>query len=122
MKSAELGKGDMRTVVEYRHMTTSWWPQRGRRCRTLDVLLSFKIVGEEIRAKCRRLVAGRATQAEFCELALRIKDQRDLIRQITGRGNHRHVRRLVRQNRRLRQRLIELAKAAGRDGHVLIFR
>lgn len=106
----------------YRQTAVSWWPRARRRCRTLDVLLAFKIVGEEIRAKCRRLGAGEPTQAELCQLALRIKDQRDLLRQIAGPGATRHVRRLVRQNRRLRERLLALATRSGRDASVLIFR
>jgi hypothetical protein len=99
-----------------------WWPKRGRRCGVLDVILAFKVVGEEIRARCKRLAAEGASQAEICELARRVKEQRDLVRQVTGRGNLKHVRRLLKQNRQLRLKLVALAERARLSPDILILR
>jgi hypothetical protein len=99
-----------------------WWPKRGRRCGTLDVILAFKVVGEEIRAKCQRLAAGEASHAEICELARRTKEQRDLVRQIAAPGNAKHVRQLLRHNRKLRRKVVELAEHARLETGVLILR
>jgi hypothetical protein len=86
------------------------------------VVIAFKIVGEEIRARRNSLISGRPTQAQVCELAIRIKDQRDLVRQISGRDSYKHARCLLRYNRRLRQRLIDLTKGVGLDPAILILR
>lgn len=99
-----------------------FWLSGRRRCRTFDVLLAFKVVGEEIRAGCKRLARGKPGQAELYALAMRVKEQRELIRQVVGRHASKHVRQLIRQNRRARQRVVELANAAGRDPSLLIFR
>ena len=116
------------------------WPRALIRCRAEDVLIAFRVVGHEIRAKYRRLgdtvsaqaavpsqaaVSSQAavpTQGDVCRLALRIKDQRDLIRQLSGRHNRKHVRRLVRLNRKHRRRLEELVDKTGLDPSVLIFK
>jgi hypothetical protein len=93
-----------------------------RRCSWADVLAAFKIVNQEIRLKCRRLVTRRPTQVQVCELARRIKDQRDLVQQIDGTRAFRHVWRLLRQNRRLRSRLVRIADQWGLDSSILVFK
>ena len=80
-----------------------------RRCSRLDVVAAFRIVNQEIRSKCKRLAARRPTLAQIWELARRIKDQRDLVQQIDGRRALKHVWRLIRQNLRLRNRLVQIA-------------
>ncbi len=87
-----------------------------------DVLLAFKIVGEEIRTKCQRFAASGFTQGDACLLAQRIKEQRDLIRQVADRRHARHARRLMRLNRTLRNRLIQMAQEAHLETSVLIFK
>lgn len=87
-----------------------------------DVLMAFKIVGEEIRTKCQRFAANGFTQGEACQLASRIKEQRELIRQLARRRNVAHARRLMRLNRALRNRLIRVARQAGLETSVLIFK
>ncbi len=92
------------------------------RCSPSEVVAAFKIVGEEIRAKCQTFAAQRPTQVDVCQLARRIKEQRDLVRQIHGRCPYRHVLRLMRQNRRLRNRLVQIAIGWALDASILIFR
>jgi len=91
-------------------------------CSRADVLAAFKVVGEEIRNKCRRFRRQGLTQAEAGELARRIRDQRDLIRQLADRRNAKHTRRLIRLNRRLRKRFLALVERAGLDPDVLILK
>jgi hypothetical protein len=91
-------------------------------CSKADVLVAFRAVGHEIRTKYRRLDYRTLTLADACELARRIKDQRDLIHQISDRRSRKHVRRLMQLNRRHRDRLLDLAKQAGLDTTVLIFK
>ena len=91
-------------------------------CSKADVLVAFKIVGEEIRAKCQRFAADGFTLGDACQLASRVKEQRELIRQFAGRRNARHARRLVRLNRSLRDRLVQLVRNAGLQTSVLIFK
>jgi hypothetical protein len=87
-----------------------------------DILDAFRIVAYEIRVKCRRFASGRLTQGEACTLALRIRDQRELIRQMAERHNSKHVRRLLRLNGKYRQDLIELVEKAGLEPKILIFK
>jgi hypothetical protein len=87
-----------------------------------DVLDVFRVVSQEIRAKCRRFASEGPTQAEACILARRIKDQRDLIRQISEKRDYKHTKRLMRLNRKHRERLVKLVEAAGLDASVLIFK
>ena len=63
-----------------------------------------------------------SSEAQACELARRIKDQRELVRQLAGRRNIKHARRLMRLNRRLRKRLIGIVEQAGLDKEILIFK
>lgn len=104
-------------------MTKSNWSLRriGRLCER-DILDAFNIVAYEIRAKCKRFVSERLTQAEACTLALRIRDQRELVRQMVDRRNLKHVRRLLRLNSTYRQNLIELVEKAGLDPKILVFK
>ena len=92
-----------------------------RRCSRLDVVAAFRIVNQEIRAKCKRLGARRPTLRQVWELARRIKDQRDLVQQIDGRRALKHTWRLIRQNMRLRNRLVQIAQRWGLDASILIF-
>jgi hypothetical protein len=85
-----------------------------------DVLAAFHIVGQEIRLKCRRFAAQGLSLAEACDLAQRIKDQRDLVHQIADRRSARHVRRLLRLNRLLRERFLAIVDRAGLDKGTLI--
>jgi len=91
-------------------------------CSKADVLTAFRIVGQEIRTKCRRFAAEGFTQGDACRLARRIKDQRDLIRQVADRRSFKHARRLMRLNRALRRRLVRLVEQAGLSASVLIFK
>jgi hypothetical protein len=92
------------------------------RCSRKDIVDAFRIVGQEIRSKCERIAPEALTQGEACRLALRIRDQRELIRQIVARRDSRHVRRLLRLNGKRRQHLIELAQQAGLNTKILIFK
>jgi len=91
-------------------------------CSRADVLGAFRIVGQEIRNKCRRYRQNGLSQQEAYELAGRVKEQRELIRQLTGRRDQRHARRLTRLNTRLRQRVINLVQQAGLNAEVLTFK
>ena len=62
------------------------------------------------------------TLAEACQLARRIKDQRDLVHQMSARRSWKHVRRLIRLNGKHREKLLELTRQAGLDTGVLIFK
>ncbi len=92
------------------------------RCSRVDVLEAFQIVGREIRNKCHRYSETGLTLGEASELAGRIKEQRELIRQLADRRNSKHARRLVRLNNRLRKRVIAVVERAGLDKDVLIFK
>ena len=99
------------------------WPlRRIGRLSKRDILDAFRIVAYEIRAKCKRLASDGLTQAEACTLALRIRDQRELVRQLVDRRNPKHVKRLLRLNSKYRQNLIELVEQAGLEPKILIFR
>ena len=87
-----------------------------------DVVAVFKVVGEEIRNKCQRFAREGLTQADAGELARRIKDQRDLIRQLADRRNAKHARRLMRLNRRLRKRFLAIVQKAGLNPDVLVLK
>jgi hypothetical protein len=88
-----------------------------------DVLAAYRVVSQEIRGKLRRFAASDTlTQADACNLALRLRDQRELIRQLANRRNYQHARRLMRLNRRQRRKLVKLVKDAGLDAKVLILR
>ena len=89
-------------------------------CSRADVLMAFRIVGQEIRLKCHRYAAQGLSLGEACDLARRIKDQRDLVHQIADRRNAQHVRRLLRLNRLLRMRFLAIVQRARLDGSVLI--
>jgi len=106
------------------HEPSRWmaWPRAVGWCSRADVLTAFKIVGEEIRTKLQRFASEGLTLGQACDLARRIKDQRDLIRQVADRRNAKHARRLMRLNRKLKERLLELGKEAGLQTTVLIFR
>ncbi len=91
-------------------------------CSPIDVLEAFRIVGPEIRTKCRRCGVSGMTQREACELAGRIREQRELIRQLTERRNFTHARRLLRLNSRLRKRFLAIVEQAGLDRSVLILK
>jgi hypothetical protein len=92
------------------------------RCSPADVLSAFRIVGQEIRGKCHRYGRAGLTQREAYELAGRIKEQRELIRQLTDRRNFKRARRLLHLNRRLRMRAIKIVERAGLNQDVLIFK
>ena len=88
----------------------------------MDVLIAFRVVGQEIRGKCQRYAAAGLTQREALDLARRIKDQRDLIWQLADTKGAKHVRRLLRLNGRLRKRAIRLVDRAGLSQDVLSFK
>jgi hypothetical protein len=92
-----------------------------KRCSRLDVVAAFRIVNQEIRTKCKRLAARRPTLRQVWELARRIKDQRDLVQQIDGSQAFKHAWRLIRQNMRLRNRLVQIAQRWGLDASILVF-
>ena len=100
----------------------NWSLRRIGRLSKKDTLDAFKIVAYEIRAKCERFASERFTQGEACTLALRIRDQRELVRQMIDRHNSKHVRRLLRLNNKYRQNLIELVEKAGLEPKILIFK
>jgi hypothetical protein len=92
-----------------------------RRCSRLDAVAAFRIVNLEIKTKCERLAARRPTLGQVWELARRIKDQRDLVQQIDGRRALEHTWHLMRQNGRLRNRLVRIAQRWEIDTSILIF-
>ena len=98
------------------------WPRAFGWCSREDVLIAFRAVSQEIRAKHRRLDPETLTLAEACQLARRIKDQRDLVHQMSARRSWKHVRRLIRLNGKHREKLLELTRQAGLDIGVLIFK
>ncbi len=87
-----------------------------------DTLDAFRIVAYDIRSKCKWFARERITQAEACTLALRIRDQRELVREMVDRRNSKHVRHLLRLNSKYRQNLIELVEKAGLEPKILIFK
>ena len=101
---------------------TSWSLRRIGRLSKRDILDAFKIVAYEIRTKCKRFASEGLTQADACRLALRIRDQRELVRQLVDRRNSKHARRLLRLNGKYRQDLVGLVEKTGLDSKVLIFR
>ena len=92
------------------------------RCSRTDVLGAFRIVGQEIRLKCRRYRQNGLSHQEAYELAGRVREQRELIRQLLDRRNLKHARRLTRLNARLRRRVLDLVRQAGLDAEVLNFK
>jgi hypothetical protein len=99
------------------------WPlRRVGRLGKKDILDAFRIVAYEIRAKCKRFASEGLTQADACTLALRIRDQRELVRQMVDRRNSKHVRRLLQLNGRYRQNLIQLVERAGLEPEILVFK
>jgi hypothetical protein len=109
-------------VKEHSQAKSGSWPKAFGWCSREDVLIAFRAVSQEIRAKHGRLDPESLTLAEACQLARRIKDQRDLVHQMSARRSWKHVRRLVRLNRKHRERLLELARQAGLDTSVLNFK
>jgi hypothetical protein len=100
----------------------NWSLRRVGRLGKTDILDAFRIVAYEIRAKCKRFASEGLTQAEACTLALRIRDQRELVRQMVDRRNSKHVRRLLRLNSKYRQNLVQLVEKAGLEPKILIFK
>ena len=91
------------------------------RCSRKDVVDAFRIVWQEIRTGCQRIGPKALTQAEACRLALRVRDQRELIRELTDGRDSRHVLRLLRLNRKLRRHLVAITEQAGLNTSILIF-
>ncbi len=91
-------------------------------CSKSDVVATFRVVNQEIRLKFDRLDAHSLTLADACQLARRVKDQRDLVRQVADRRNRRHARRLLRLNRKHRDRLLRIVQEAGLDASSLLFK
>lgn len=91
-------------------------------CSGSDVVSAFRLVGQEIRTKFQRTDSKALTQVEACKLALRVRDQRELIRCLAGSDDLLHVRRLLRLNRKLRQRLVALAERAGLTTNILVLK
>ena len=101
---------------------SNWSLRRIGRLSKRDILDAFKIVAFEIRTKCKRFTSEKLTQAEACTLAFRIRDQRELVRQMVDRRNAKHVKHLLRLNRKYRRNLIELVEKSGLDPTILIFK
>ena len=101
---------------------TLWRTKRLRWCSQADVLSAFQVVGREIRQKCRRFSLEGLSQADACDLAARIREQRELVRQLVDGGNARRVRHLLALNRKHRCRLLALSASHGLDAGVLHFR
>jgi len=89
---------------------------------TRDAVVAFQAVGREIRARCQSVDPATLTLGEACQLARRVKEQRDLVHQIMDRRHYKHARRLLRLNQRLKARVLKLAEQAGLDAGVLLFR
>jgi hypothetical protein len=111
-----LGRDDLRP------RRNDWLLRKIGRNTKKDVLEAFRIVRYEIRTKCQRVASEGLTQAEACQLALRIREQRELVRQMINRQNPKHVKRLLRLNRCSRRHLVELVKKAGLDTTILVFK
>lgn len=99
-----------------------WRHRRLRWCSQADVLTAFQAVGREIRQKYRRFSAEGLSQADACELAGRIREQRELVRLLVDISSESRVRRLLRLNRKHRCRLVELAAKHGLDTSILNFK
>jgi hypothetical protein len=93
-----------------------------RYCRKEDVLLAFMAVGVEVRTKCGRLSHRGITLPEACEVAGRIKEQRDLLHQIVGNLTRAELKRLLGLNRKFRRRLTMIAAAAHLNSSVMTLR
>jgi hypothetical protein len=93
-----------------------------RYCRKEDVLVAFMAVSTEIRTKCGRLSLRGTTLPEACEVAGRIKEQRDLLHQIVGNLTRRELKRLLGLNRKFRRRLTMIAAAANLNASVMTLR
>ncbi len=114
----------------YRWVVPAEWSRRSGastmrkvgRCSRKDVVDAFRIVRQEIRIKCQRIECKGLTQAEACKLALRLRDQRELIRQLTDGRDSPHVRRLLWLNRKLRKHLVAIAEQAGLNTSILVFK
>jgi hypothetical protein len=101
---------------------SNWSLRKIGRLGKRDILDAFKIVAYEIRAKCKRYSTQKLTQADACQLALRIRDQRELVRQLVDPRNPRHAKCLLRLNGKYRRDLIELVEKAGLDTKILVFK
>jgi hypothetical protein len=93
-----------------------------RWCSQVDIVTTFRIVGHEIRRRLHDASQAGITAAEAHELAGRIKEQRDLVHQIAGPRNAKHVRRLLRLNRSFQRRLVALAERCSIDPRMFHFR
>jgi hypothetical protein len=98
------------------------WQRRKSRVSRKDTLDAFRIVAYEIRRNLTKICLASFTQAEACQLARRIKDQRDLIWPMLEWRNSKHGRRLLWLNYRCRQNLIEFAEKAGLNVEILVFK
>jgi hypothetical protein len=99
---------------------TPWPLRRIGRSSKKDVVDAFRIVSCEIRNKRKRFAREWPTQAEACTLALRIRDQRELVRDMFDRRDTKHAKRLLWLNGQYRRHLIALVKEAGLDAAILV--
>lgn len=86
-----------------------------RSCQQEDVLLAFMAVVKEVRSRIQHFGRRAMTQREACELAGRIKEQRNLLRQIVSETQREKIKRLLYINRRLRNKVVTIAQAANLD-------
>ncbi len=92
------------------------------RLRQDDVLIGFDAVQQEVTIKLGRLASKIPTQGEVCELADRLKEQRELVRQLSLLGGGCHIRRLIRMICHSKKKLLHLVQIAGLDPQPLSFR
>jgi hypothetical protein len=74
------------------------------------------------REEIRRFASDGLTQADAFDLAQRIKEQRELIRQVAQRQNAKHARCLMRLNMKLRRKFLAIAEKAGLNTKLLILK
>ena len=100
------------------------WPLRKiGRLSNKDILDAFKIVAYENPGEVRTGSPLKdSPKPRLVRLLSRIRDQRELVRQMIDRRNSKHVRRLLRLNGKYRRNLIELVEKAGLESKILIFK
>lgn len=88
------------------------WRSRFR-CNEKDVLEAFHATGQGIRATLRTLESGaESTPSLAGEIAGRLREQRELVRQIILRKHWERAKHLLRLNARLRERFLRLISQA----------
>jgi|GEM_PF-6500593 len=93
------------------------WMPRGLasrfRCKERDVLEAFRATGQGIRSRLRRFSENQNPPLEAALIADRVREQRELVRQIIARRHWQRVRTLLRINSKTRERFVARMEQAG---------